>query len=68
MNSRYVLRNYLAQQAMDAAHQGDMTLVNRLLGVPQKPYADQTQHADLTAPRPDWARNKPGCSALYCSS
>jgi uncharacterized protein YdiU (UPF0061 family) len=67
-NPKFVLRNWLAQEAIDAAHGGDTSKVQRLLEVMQRPFDEQPAHADLAQRRPDWARNKPGCSALSCSS
>jgi uncharacterized protein YdiU (UPF0061 family) len=67
-NPKYVLRNYLSQKAIDAADQGDFSLIERLLRVMKKPYDEQPDEAELAAKRPAWAENKPGCSALSCSS
>ena len=67
-NPRFVPRNYLAQQAIDAATQGDLSVLERLMRVLQRPYDEQPEHADLAAKRPEWARHKVGCSMLSCSS
>ncbi|TSA50113.1 MAG: hypothetical protein D4R48_02185, partial [Nitrosomonadales bacterium] len=67
-NSKYVLRNYLAQQAIEALQQGDASVMVRLMQVLQHPYDEQPAHDELAGRRPEWARNKPGCSALSCSS
>jgi len=67
-NPKYVLRNYLAQQAIEALQQGDASVMMRLMQILQHPYDEQPAHDELANRRPEWARNKPGCSALSCSS
>ena len=67
-NPKYVLRNYLAQQAIEGLQQGDSSFMTRLIDVLRRPYDEQPSHNDLASLRPEWARNKPGCSALSCSS
>jgi uncharacterized protein YdiU (UPF0061 family) len=67
-NPKYVLRNYLAQLAIDGLAQDDSSMMERLMRVLERPYDEQPEHDDLAERRPEWARNRPGCSALSCSS
>ena len=67
-NPKYVLRNSLAQKAIEGAEAGDLSYLETLMRVLRKPYDDQPEHEEFARKRPEWARTKPGCATLSCSS
>ncbi|MEE9362679.1 MAG: YdiU family protein [Cellulophaga sp.] len=68
INPKYVLRNYMAQLAIDMADKGDYSVLNELFNLLKKPYNEQNESEKWFAKRPEWARHKVGCSMLSCSS
>ncbi|WP_443093271.1 protein adenylyltransferase SelO [Duganella lactea] len=54
-NPKYVLRNYLAQVAIEKAQNKDFSEVERLLAVLRRPYDEQPEHEHYAALPPDWA-------------
>jgi uncharacterized protein YdiU (UPF0061 family) len=61
-------RNWLAQEAIDAAEDGDFAPLERLMDAVRRPYEETSANAHFRQRRPEWARDKAGCSALSCSS
>ncbi|MEP7156054.1 MAG: protein adenylyltransferase SelO [Betaproteobacteria bacterium] len=67
-NPKYVLRNYMAQLAIDAMAAGDASVLERMMTMLQRPFDEQPEFEEFAMRRPEWARHKAGCSALSCSS
>jgi len=59
-----VLRNHLAQTAIEAAENGDFQPTQDLLSVLSSPYDEHPQHDALAGFPPDWASN----ITISCSS
>ncbi len=64
VNPRYVLRNYLAQRAIERAEQGDYAEIERLRRLLANPYAEQPEHRAYAAPPPPGGREL----VVSCSS
>jgi len=68
VNPLYVPRNYLVQEVIEATERGDRAELLALLDVLRRPYTAQPGRERYARKRPEWARTKPGCSMLSCSS
>lgn len=64
VNPKYILRNYLAQQAIEKAEQGDFALVNTLAKVLKTPFDEQPDYEHLAKRPPDWGKTM----VISCSS
>lgn len=64
VNPLYILRNYLAQRAIEAAEQGDDSEVRRLHQVLCKPFAEQSGMEGYAQRPPDWGKHL----EISCSS
>ncbi len=67
-NPKYVLRNYMVQLAIDKAETGDLSEIGVLQKLLINPYSEQPEYQHYFVKRPEWARNRAGCSMLSCSS
>ena len=68
VNPLYVPRNYLLQNAIDDANNGNYEEIHQLLEVFRSPYQENSRWVKYTQKRPAWANEKAGCSMLSCSS
>ena len=63
-NPKYILRNYLAQIAIDKAEEGDFSEVNRLAELLKRPYDEQPEFDDYAKLPPEWGKKM----EISCSS
>jgi len=64
VNPVYLLRNYMAEEAIREAQQGDYRLVNTLLAVLRNPFEEKDEYQHYAGQPPEWA----GGICLSCSS
>lgn len=63
-NPKYILRNYIAQIAINKAENGDYSEIETLLNILHDPYSEHPEHEHYTKPPPEWAEN----IQISCSS
>ncbi len=64
-NPKYILRNYLAQNAIQrAAREQDFSEIDRLLQLLKHPFDEQPEMEEYAAPPPDWGKH----IVVSCSS
>ena len=64
INPKYVLKNYMLQEAIDSAKEGDFSLVDALFKIAQDPYSEHKEYERWAAATPEIYRNQ----KLSCSS
>jgi uncharacterized protein YdiU (UPF0061 family) len=64
VNPKYVLKNYMLQEAIDAADNGDFRLVDQLFKLAQSPFEEHSECERWAGKTPDEFKNK----KLSCSS
>ncbi len=64
VNPKYVLRNYLAQTAIEKAQSKDFSEIDRLFTLLQDPFTDQSGMEAYALPPPNWGKHL----AVSCSS
>ena len=64
VNPKYILRNYMAEQAIQKAENGDYSEVDKLLELLQSPYKEQREMQHYAAHPPAWANE----ISVSCSS
>ena len=66
-NPNFILRNYITQEVINEFENGNDKKLKEVEEIIKNPYSNNIQSKYITK-RPDWAKNKAGCSMLSCSS
>ncbi|UJR33204.1 hypothetical protein I4U23_020659 [Adineta vaga] len=64
VNPKYILRNYMAQVAIEKAQEGDYNEIDRLLHLLRRPFDEQDEMNDYAKISPKWAKKL----IISCSS
>lgn len=68
VNPVFVPRNYQVQEVLDDLEKNDRGLLDQMMAAIRQPYEWNSVTQPWFRRRPEWARRRPGCSALSCSS
>jgi len=63
-NPKYILRNYLAQEAIEAAQQGDFSTLNKLVEALKNPFTENKKYNEFSKAPPEWGKKL----EISCSS
>jgi len=63
-NPKYILRNYLAQEAIQAAELGDFSFLNLLVEALKDPYVEKGEFSEFSKAPPEWGKKL----EISCSS
>ena len=63
-NPKYILRNYMAQEAIEAAENSDYSSLKTLIEVITFPYDELEKYEHFASRSPDWGKNL----EISCSS
>ena len=63
-NPKYILRNYMAQEVIEAAESSDFSALETVIEVITSPYDELEQYKHFANRSPDWAKNL----EISCSS
>ena len=64
VNPKYIIKNYMLQEAIELAHEGDYSLVNDLLEIAQNPFDEHSKYERYSNPTPmEFANIKLSCSS-----
>ena len=64
VNPKYIIKNYMLQEAIQLAHEGDFSLVNDLLNIAQNPFDEHEKFEKYANSTPQEHSNL----KLSCSS
>jgi uncharacterized protein YdiU (UPF0061 family) len=67
-NPYFTLRNYLVVEAIEDFQSGSRDKMDKLFTALKTPYEENENTKPYFKKRPDWAKEKAGCSMLSCSS